>query len=201
MLQHARPMAYRIFRRFSGGGTVLQGPGCLNYSLAVNHERLGIPAGLTDSYRFVLERHLNFCANQISEIVEIQGVSDLAVNGRKFSGQCPAQETSLQPVSWDLSAPFRPCAHRNLSGNAIQAARLSARPFSRRFLMQPEYHAQRYAAGTQAGVGSGRNASRNSRSIESKLWCVNVILGTNGISSTSGLVTFEFVVMRLLVFR
>jgi lipoate---protein ligase len=75
-----------IFRRFSGGGTVLQGPGCLNYSLAANHEQLGIPAGLTDSYRFVLERHLKYCANQISEIVEIQGVSDLAVNGRKFSG-------------------------------------------------------------------------------------------------------------------
>ena len=75
-----------IFRRFSGGGTVLQGPGCLNYSLAVNHERLGIPAGLTDSCRFVLERHLKFCANQVSETVQIQGISDLVVEGRKFSG-------------------------------------------------------------------------------------------------------------------
>lgn len=74
------------FRRFSGGGTVLQGPGCLNYSLAVNHQCLGIPAGLADSYRFVLERHVKFCANQVSEVVQIQGISDLAVGGRKFSG-------------------------------------------------------------------------------------------------------------------
>ena len=53
-----------LFRRFSGGGTVLQGPGCLNYSLAVNNERLGIPADLTASYRFVLDRHVKFFAGQ-----------------------------------------------------------------------------------------------------------------------------------------
>lgn len=75
-----------LFRRFSGGGTVLQGPGCLNYSLAVKHVPLGIPAGLTDSYRFVLERHAKFCADQVAEAVQIQGISDLAVGGRKFSG-------------------------------------------------------------------------------------------------------------------
>jgi lipoate-protein ligase A len=75
-----------IFRRFSGGGTVLQGPGCLNYSLAVNNERLGIPVDLTASYRFVLERHVKFCAGQGWEAVQIQGISDLALNGRKFSG-------------------------------------------------------------------------------------------------------------------
>ena len=75
-----------IFRRFSGGGTVLQGPGCLNYSLAVKHERLGIPADLTESYQFVLERHLTVCAGQRSKTVEIQGISDLAMDGRKFSG-------------------------------------------------------------------------------------------------------------------
>jgi lipoate---protein ligase len=75
-----------IFRRFSGGGAVLQGKGCLNYSLAVKHEPLGIPAGLTDSCRFVLERHLKFCADRASEAIHIQGISDLALDGRKFSG-------------------------------------------------------------------------------------------------------------------
>jgi len=75
-----------IFRRFSGGGAVLQGPGCLNYCLAVNNERLGIPADLNASHRFVLERHLKFCAGHSGEAVQIQGISDLALNGRKFSG-------------------------------------------------------------------------------------------------------------------
>lgn len=75
-----------IFRRFSGGGTVLQGLGCFNYSLAVKHEPLGIPADLTVSYRFVLERHLKSCAVQGSAAIQIQGISDLTLDGRKFSG-------------------------------------------------------------------------------------------------------------------
>jgi lipoate-protein ligase A len=75
-----------ILRRFSGGGTVLQGPGCLNYALAVKSHALGIPADLTDSYRFVLGRHLNCFAAHGSEAVQVQGISDLALEGRKFSG-------------------------------------------------------------------------------------------------------------------
>ena len=75
-----------ILRRFSGGGTVLQGPGCLNYSLAVNNQRMGIPADLTVSYRFVLARHMKLCLSDPSEAVQIQGISDLALDGRKFSG-------------------------------------------------------------------------------------------------------------------
>jgi lipoate---protein ligase len=65
---------------------VLQGPGCLNYSLVVRNERLGIPADLTASYRYVLGRHRELCANHGAAAVQIQGVSDLALDGRKFSG-------------------------------------------------------------------------------------------------------------------
>jgi lipoate-protein ligase A len=75
-----------ILRRFTGGGSVLQGPGCLNYSLVARNERSGIPADLTESYRYVLGRHLRFCANHGAAAAEIQGVSDLALGGRKFSG-------------------------------------------------------------------------------------------------------------------
>jgi lipoate---protein ligase len=75
-----------IFRRFSGGGTVLQGPGCLNYSLAVKNERMGVPADLTDSYQFVLARHMKLCLSNLSQAVQIQGISDLALDERKFSG-------------------------------------------------------------------------------------------------------------------
>jgi lipoate-protein ligase A len=75
-----------ILRRFSGGGSVLQGPGCLNYSLAVTNEQLGVPVDLAAAYRFVLERHLKFCLNHASAAVQIQGISDLALEGRKFSG-------------------------------------------------------------------------------------------------------------------
>jgi lipoate-protein ligase A len=75
-----------ILRRFSGGGTVLQGPGCLNYSLAARHQSLGIPLDLTASYRFVLGRHLHGLVSQCPEAIQIEGISDLARGGRKFSG-------------------------------------------------------------------------------------------------------------------
>jgi lipoate-protein ligase A len=75
-----------ILRRFSGGGTVLQGPGCLNYSLAVKNPALGVPADLTASYGFVLGRHLSCFASHSPGAVQIQGISDLAIDGRKFSG-------------------------------------------------------------------------------------------------------------------
>jgi lipoate-protein ligase A len=75
-----------ILRRFTGGGTVLQGPGCLNYALAVRHERLEIPVDLTASYRFVLGRHLEYLTHWSAKAIQIQGISDLVLEGRKFSG-------------------------------------------------------------------------------------------------------------------
>ncbi|HXV78828.1 MAG TPA: lipoate--protein ligase family protein [Candidatus Binatia bacterium] len=75
-----------ILRRFSGGGAVLQGPGCLNYALAVRHERLEVPADLTAAYRFVLGRHLKYLTGRSSKTIQIQGISDLVLDGRKFSG-------------------------------------------------------------------------------------------------------------------
>ena len=45
-----------VLRRFSGGGTVLQGPGCLNYSLILSKKTSPQVADLRRSYQFVLER-------------------------------------------------------------------------------------------------------------------------------------------------
>jgi len=44
-----------IFRRCSGGGTVLQGPGCLNYSLVLKIEEDGPLRSITSANRFVME--------------------------------------------------------------------------------------------------------------------------------------------------
>lgn len=45
-----------VFRRCSGGGTVLQGPGCLNYSLILNIAH-GPLQNITSTNRFILERN------------------------------------------------------------------------------------------------------------------------------------------------
>ena len=75
-----------ILRRFSGGGAVLQGPGCLNYTLVLRNERAGYLSDIGQSYHRVLDRHRELIAGLTSERVEIQGTSDLAIAGRKFSG-------------------------------------------------------------------------------------------------------------------
>ena len=75
-----------ILRRFTGGGTVVQGPGCVNYTLAVRNDCGKIPADLTASYRFVLGRQATSFQSYVPEPIQIQGISDLAIGGRKFSG-------------------------------------------------------------------------------------------------------------------
>lgn len=45
-----------ILRRVSGGGTVLQGPGCLNYSLIARVEEGGPLRSITTANRFIMER-------------------------------------------------------------------------------------------------------------------------------------------------
>jgi lipoate-protein ligase A len=75
-----------ILRRFSGGGAVLQGPGCLNYTLVLRNERPGPFGDIGQSYHRVLDRHRELFGKLTSERVEIQGTSDLAIAGRKFSG-------------------------------------------------------------------------------------------------------------------
>ena len=74
-----------VFRRLSGGGTVLQGPGCLNYSLILRNG-VDIPLGIIESFQVVLRHHKQCIQEMIGDQVEIAGVSDLVVNGRKFSG-------------------------------------------------------------------------------------------------------------------
>lgn len=74
-----------ILRRLSGGGTVMQGPGCLNYSLILRNG-IDIPEGISESFQFVLEHHRQCIQQLIEDSVEIGGISDLVVNGQKISG-------------------------------------------------------------------------------------------------------------------
>lgn len=86
-----------VLRRCSGGGSVLQGPGCLNYALIFNHEEGSGLGDLTRAYRFVLERHCRLFAELTGQAVSVQGTSDLALSGRKFSGN-----SQYRKRSWSL---------------------------------------------------------------------------------------------------
>jgi lipoate---protein ligase len=88
-----------ILRRCSGGGTVLQGPGCLNYSLVLKVEENGPLTSITAANRFIMELTREAiekeCRRQKEECrIEVRGCTDLALAPRpstldptlKFSG-------------------------------------------------------------------------------------------------------------------
>ena len=74
-----------ILRRISGGGTVLQGPGCLNYSLILNAHGHRLK-NIKDTFSFVLDRHRHAVEELCGAASRVEGVSDIAVAGRKCSG-------------------------------------------------------------------------------------------------------------------
>jgi lipoate-protein ligase A len=75
-----------IFRRCSGGGTVLQGPGCLNYALILDRRKQPELGEISQTYRFVLDAHRSLFTELSGVAVALAGSSDLAIDGRKFSG-------------------------------------------------------------------------------------------------------------------
>jgi lipoate-protein ligase A len=75
-----------ILRRCSGGGAVLQGPGCLNYSLVLRVPGGGPLATATGANRFIMERHRDALQPLLGPPVRVEGHTDLTVGGRKFSG-------------------------------------------------------------------------------------------------------------------
>jgi lipoate-protein ligase A len=85
-LEACRRAGVGVFRRCSGGGTVLQGPGCLNYSLVLKlagrPELETIPA----ANRHIMARHRDALSALLGSAVEVRGWTDLALGGLKFSG-------------------------------------------------------------------------------------------------------------------
>jgi lipoate-protein ligase A len=74
-----------VARRSSGGGTVLLGPGCLLYTLVLDYQRQPALAGIASSYQYVL-RLIADGLETLAPSAVFAGTSDLAIDGRKFSG-------------------------------------------------------------------------------------------------------------------
>lgn len=74
-----------IVRRDSGGGAVVIGPGCLCFSLALQIPTEFADVGITGVTRAVMQR-LADALDSPAEPVSVAGISDLVVQGRKFSG-------------------------------------------------------------------------------------------------------------------
>ncbi len=88
-----------VFRRCSGGGTVLQGPGCLNYTLILRTGAHPSLANISTANRFIMERNRGAVESEVRDRkpeagIAVCGHTDLAlatrhlspVTYRKFSG-------------------------------------------------------------------------------------------------------------------
>lgn len=82
-----RTLDIPVLRRTSGGGTVLQGPGCINYSLILKIASCHDFSNLQRTNDYVLNRHREALQPLIpDQFLQVQGVSDLTSGSLKFSG-------------------------------------------------------------------------------------------------------------------
>lgn len=85
-LESCRAAGVPVLRRCSGGGTVLQGPGCLSYALVLPIDEDGPLATITGANRFIMDRQARALSAALGAPVTVEGHTDLALRGRKFSG-------------------------------------------------------------------------------------------------------------------
>lgn len=83
-----------VYRRCSGGGAVVQGPGCLNYTLVLKITEDGPLRSITSANRFIMERNRTAIESLCSKtetrdprlVITIRGHTDLCIGDLKFSG-------------------------------------------------------------------------------------------------------------------
>ena len=90
-VEECQRRAIPILRRCSGGGTVVQGPGCLNYNLALRIAEHGPLATVTGTNEWVMERNRAALEKLLGVSVTVKGHTDLAFASTdhhwlKFSG-------------------------------------------------------------------------------------------------------------------
>jgi len=117
-----------ILRRVSGGGTVVQGPGCLNYSLILRIDSHKDFRTLTQTTSHIMEAHAKALTVILRPKAEIQaqGASDLTLGNLKFSGNAQRRKQKaflfhgtfllnfdLPVIEELLTLPSRRPAYRN----------------------------------------------------------------------------------------
>jgi lipoate-protein ligase A len=85
-LDSCKRLGVPVLRRCSGGGTVLQGPGCLNYALVLRIHSDSPLANIAEANAFIMNRNRNALDSLLDGKVLIQGHTDLTLQGLKFSG-------------------------------------------------------------------------------------------------------------------
>ena len=110
-LDSCQRLGIPVLRRCTGGGTVLQGPGCLNYALLLKIQSDSPLANITKANAFIMNRNRNALNPLLGGKVLIQGHTDLTLQGTKFpatpsaaaasssSSTARSSSTSISPSS------------------------------------------------------------------------------------------------------
>jgi lipoate-protein ligase A len=85
-LSRCREHRVPVLRRLSGGGAVLQGPGCLNYALVLKISERAKLRDVAATNAFVMERLKRALAPVVESPIAVRGFTDLTLGARKFSG-------------------------------------------------------------------------------------------------------------------
>ena len=83
-----------ILRRISGGGAILQGPGCLNYSLVMRINPGDATHSIGDTNCLIMTAHRKALSRALGQKIEAQGHTDLTLGGVKFSGNAQRRRRS-----------------------------------------------------------------------------------------------------------
>lgn len=107
-----------VLRRCSGGGTVVQGPGCLNYNLVLRIPDEGPLTNVTGTNRFIMERMRDALQPLLPDPVVVEGHTDLGVecwSDRAIDGNAPLRHPGTPTL--------RHAVVRKFSGNAQRRRR------------------------------------------------------------------------------
>lgn len=140
-VEACKRMGAAIARRSSGGGSVVIGAGCLNYTLALPIEAGGPIEKIDRTYQHVLSKHVDALKDAAPGSIAIQGISDLALDGRKFSGNSQRRKKrfvlfhgtfllsfDIQSVSSYLPMPSKQPDYRSNRGHSEFLTNLNVDP-------------------------------------------------------------------------
>jgi len=84
-LANCRQDEIDVFRRCSGGQTIMTGPGCLMYAVVLDYRLRPELRMLEQAHHFVMS-NMQAAIATLGISTEMEGTSDLTLSGRKFSG-------------------------------------------------------------------------------------------------------------------
>lgn len=94
-VRYCREAGIPVLRRSSGGGTVLQGPGCLNFALILDTRKDPALESITRTNALIMARNARALSWAAGREFSVQGYTDLTDGLVKFSGNAQRRKRNF----------------------------------------------------------------------------------------------------------